>query len=107
VTPEALMALLQDDGSVRQDRAIPTPEGGLGVLSLQSIDQAWDVFANAETRGFRAVSFAVPPGRPADDRFRLQFRLSGTTWRVVGLEMPKAIEARLVQELIKRNPTAS
>jgi hypothetical protein len=44
--------------------------------------------------------------RPADEQFRFQLRLTGMTWRLVGLTLPKPILQRLVQELIKNNPTA-
>jgi hypothetical protein len=108
VTPEALIGLLQGNNpGAAPGRPVSLPAGGPDLASLRSLDEAWDLFMHAETRGFRAISFALPPNKAADEQFRLQFRLSGTTWRVVGLEMPKSVEGRLVQELMRRNPTAS
>ena len=81
----------------------PVP-GGIGI---NSVGEAWRLFVNAQTRGFRAISFAVPVSRPVEEQFRLQMRIRGLGWRLVGIDLPKPVLERLVQELIKSNPTAS
>jgi hypothetical protein len=60
-----------------------------------------------ESRGFRVVLFGVPLDQPASERIKLQFRLSNLSWRLVGIELPEAIRARVVEELIKKNPSAT
>jgi hypothetical protein len=74
---------------------------------MTSVGGAWRLFATAETRGFRAIAFAVPVDRPADQRFRLHLRVRGLGWRLVGIDLPKPVLQRLVQELIRSNPAAS
>src|SRR5918993_54741 len=46
-------------------------------------------FVFSETRGFRTVLVPVPGDRPTAEQFRLQVRLVGTTWRLIGVELPK------------------
>jgi hypothetical protein len=104
LTPAALANFLEDPrlaaGGVSQ------PSVASQAISLDSLSDAWRLFITAETRGFRAIAFAVPVDRRADEQFRFQLRLSGVTWRLVGITLPKPILQRLVQELIKNNPTA-
>jgi hypothetical protein len=101
LSPAALAGLLEDP-RVGKPRA--TGAGGIG---LSSLGDAWHLFVMAETRGFRAVSFAVPVDRPPGEQFRLQLRIKGFGWRLVGIELPPPVLRRLVQELIKNNPAAS
>jgi len=88
-----------------------TPRGGSGTaaggLGMDSLGDAWRLFVTAQTRGFRVVSFTVPPDRPGDEQFRLHMRIKGLGWRLVGIDLPKPVLDRLVQELIKSNPAAS
>jgi hypothetical protein len=78
-----------------------------GPLRLDSLHAAWRLFVEAETRGFRAISFALPPGRPPGEQARAQLRLAGFTWRLVGVRLPDAATDRLVGELIRRNPAGA
>jgi hypothetical protein len=103
LSPAALGALLNDPGLATAGRTSPD-RGGIAVNSLRD---AWRLFATAETRGFRVISFAVPADKPADQQFRLQMRIRGLGWRLVGIDLPKPILQRLVQELIRSNPAAS
>ena len=103
LTPAALANFL-DDPRVTTGASQPIASP---AISLGSLADAWRVFITAETRGFRAISVAVPVDRPPEEQFRFQLRLSGVSWRIVGLTLPKPIVQRLVQELIKNNPTAS
>jgi Protein of unknown function (DUF2939) len=77
------------------------------ALGIDSLAAAWKLFMAAETRGFRVMSFPVPPDKAPDDQFRLVFRLAGFTWRLVGFEVPKPIQDRLVQEMLKREGKAA
>ena len=103
ISPAALADLLVDprrgaDGRGAKDGA---------AIGLNSAYGAWRLFATAQTRGFRVVSFAVPVDRPADEQFRLRMRIKDLGWRLVGIDLPKPVLERLVQELIRSNPTAT
>jgi hypothetical protein len=74
---------------------------------MNSVGDAWRLFVTARTRGFRVISFAVPVGKPAAEQFGLQMRIRGFGWRLVGIDLPKPVLERLVQELIRSNPAAS
>lgn len=106
VTPEAFADLLANRGSSPAASQAAGITGGLSTSSMASFDRAWQLFLAAETRGFRAFHFVVPPEKPADQRFRLQFRLTDFTWRLVGLELPAPVAQRIVQDLIKKNAAA-
>jgi hypothetical protein len=105
LSPEALAGFLNDPRSVGGGRTSGIALGG--GIGMGSIRDAWRLFITAQTRGFRVISFAVPPDRAADEQFRLQMRIKGLGWRLVGIDLPKPVLDRLVQELIKSNPTAS
>ncbi len=101
LSPAALAGFL----NVSPRAGTGSPGTGSSRLGLDSIGDAWRLFASARMRGFRAISFAVPPDKPADEQFRLQLRLRALAWRLVGIELPKPVLDLLVQELIKSNPT--
>jgi hypothetical protein len=102
LSPAALAGFLNDPAF-----AAGGAPAGPGRIGMDSMRDVWRLFAGAQTRGFRAVSFVVPVDRPADQQFRLQMRVRGLGWRLVGIELPKPVLQRLVQELITRNPAAS
>ena len=105
LSPAALAGFLNDPRFVVGGESAPAvPGGGIG---MNSVRDAWRLFATAQTRGFRVISFAVPPDKPGDEQFRLNMRIKGLGWRLVGIDLPKPVLIRLVQELIKSNPTAS
>jgi hypothetical protein len=101
LTPEALANFLDEP------RASGAETDSAKAFSLTSLREAARLFVMAETRGFRSIAFALPVDRPAEEQFKLQLRLSGLTWRLVGITLPKPVLQRLVQELIKNNPTSS
>jgi hypothetical protein len=103
LSPAALTGLFDDPRFASSD-GVSRTTGGIG---LNSLHDAWLLFVTAQSRGFRAVSFAVPVDRPTGEQFRLQFRIRGFGWRLVGVELPPPVLNRLVQELIKSNPPAS
>jgi len=104
LSPAALTSLLDDPRLAAGNDSGLAAGGGIG---LNSLGDAWRLFVTAESRGFRAVSFTVPVDKPADEQFRLQLRIKGLGWRLVGIELPRPILVRLVQELIKSNPAAT
>ncbi|HZH53249.1 MAG TPA: DUF2939 domain-containing protein [Microvirga sp.] len=104
VTPEALIDLLEDgwpqqaagNGGRAARAAVPTPTG----IDFGSFGEAVKVFLTSEGQGFRSVTIPLPPDTERDKQFRFTMRLSGMTWRLTGIDLPKALR----QELIRRAP---
>lgn len=97
VTPEALIDLLED-GRPQGAGGAGGDEGGF-TLDTSSLRQALSLFVKSETRGFRNISIPVPPDESADRGFRLHLRLSGTTWRLIGIDLPEHLRRELVDRL--------
>ena len=97
VTPEGLVALLQDLGP---DRAEPVRLAGRLRPNLEGLRTAADLVRTSRWRGFRNVYFTVAssPGLPSA---RLQFRLSRLKWRLVGFELTPEARQRLLDELVR------
>lgn len=105
VTPQAIMDLLEK-GSPQQAPGGASPDiVAFDVASLDAgtLRKAWDLFIASESQGFRSIVMPLPPDRPKDEQFKLTWRLSGTTWRLTGLDLPKALR----EELIRRMPPPS
>jgi hypothetical protein len=101
LTPQAVIDLLED-GQIQQIQAEGT--GGPAVsFDPSSLSQAWRIFILSESQGFRVVTIPLNPDVPRDRQFRITLRLSGTTWRVTGIDLP----TRLQEELTKRASAAS
>ncbi|MBJ6126214.1 DUF2939 domain-containing protein [Microvirga splendida] len=101
VTPQALIDLL-GDGQLQQIQ-----REGMGGTEIGfdpgSLGQAWRIFILSESQGFRAITIPLTPDEPRDRQFRVTLRLSGTTWRLTGIDLP----ASLREELTKRAAAAS
>jgi hypothetical protein len=102
VTPAALVDLLKGSGPAGRTTGAPGARVDFG-----SVRALWRLFLAADTHGFRVIRFFLPVERPREEQFRLQFRLSRGTWRLVAIELPAALRDRLVQEIIRANPTGS
>lgn len=118
VTADALMNVLENGWPAALGGLASggSATGGVGEAARRfSLDPtrfltaegARSLFMAAESRGFRVVLFGVPFDQPASERIKLQFRLSNLNWRLVGIELPEAIRARVAEELIKKNPSAT
>jgi hypothetical protein len=97
VSSEALTDLLANGWPIA---VLPERLPGIEGLRSGSIGTAWQVFAHSE-HGLRSFSVMVPAQAAAGRRFRLQFRLSSRTWRLVGVELPEELKVRLTQELVR------
>jgi hypothetical protein len=101
VTAQAVIDLLED-GQLQQLQREGT--GGPAItLDPGSLQQAWRIFILSESQGFRAITIPLTPDEPRDQQFRVTLRLSGTTWRLTGIDLP----ASLQKELTKRAAVAS
>jgi Protein of unknown function (DUF2939) len=96
-SPEALLGWL--DGRP----PAPLARSGAARAGLQAdssgLSAALRSFVLSENRGFRTVIVPVPGDRPRAEQFRLQLRLVGTTWRLIGVELPKSLVDVLVRQL--------
>lgn len=102
VTPEAVFSLL--DGRLPEAVAGNTAPIPLGLpKDWRALGGAWKTFILSESRGFRTLFVPFPVEHPRARQFRLQMRLDGTTWRLIGLELPQP----MLRELVKRLPQTS
>ncbi|NIX76879.1 DUF2939 domain-containing protein [Microvirga terricola] len=95
VTPYALADLLEEGrrlGAGGAGSGLPFPVS----LSFGSAKQAWKLFINAQTQGFRSISMSLPAQEPKERQFRVTLRLSGSTWRLTGLDLPQALREDLL-----------
>jgi len=92
-------AAAQAAGEPRDDP--PTVRVGQ-LLRVTSLASAWQIYAQSELHGFRAVIIALPADRPVADRFRLRMRLTGSTWKLVALEIPDKVLRRLLHRIPER-----
>jgi hypothetical protein len=105
VTPQAIVNLLEK-GSPQQGPGGASPDilaFDMTSLNAENLRRAWDLFIASESQGFRSLVMPLPPDRPKDEQFKLTWRLSGTTWRLTGLDLPKSLR----EELIRRMPPPS
>jgi len=102
VTPQALVDLFEDGWPERAAGGAGGPPTPLR-FEIGSLDQAWRTFLFSESQGFRSVTIPIPVDLPKEKQFRITLRLSGTTWRLSGLELPTALR----EELTKRASIAS
>jgi hypothetical protein len=103
LTPQALADLL-DGGRLPAGIEAPSLGGGIGSTSWREV---WGILAGSEGRGFSRMVFSAPFDRPRDEQFRLELRISDFTWRLAGIELPKTLVRRLVQELPEPERAAS
>ena len=97
VTPEALVALLQ--GRLPAGAAAASPAAAGISLDVGSLGAAARTFMASQSRGFRNIFIPLPDGRPKAEQVRLHLRLTGTTWRLLGVELPQPVVSALVKQL--------
>lgn len=101
ITPQAVIDLL-DDGRLQHAEIQGVGPAPLIGLDLTSLGKLWRTFILSESQGFRAISIPVPVDEPKDRQFRITMRLSGTTWRLTGIDLPRPLQ----EELIRRAAAA-
>jgi hypothetical protein len=102
VTPQALVDLFEDGWPERAAGSTGAAAVPLR-FDVSSLEQAWRTFVFSESQGFRSVTVPIPVDQPKEKQFRITMRISGTTWRLSGIELPAALR----EELIKRAAVAS
>src|SRR6266487_3814033 len=98
ISPEALSELLAVGWPVAVV-SDPPPPGTLGI-TRSTMGTIWQIFGNSEY-GFGRFEVTGPAALPAQQRFRLTFRLLQWRWRLVGVTLPENIQNLLADELIK------
>ena len=106
VSPDAVARLVREGWpAVLETEAAAAGAGGPLALvdpsafpSGEKLRQLWSL---SEWRGFTSFHLGVPQPGVAEP-FQLQFRLSGFTWRLSGIELPEPLKERLVREIVAR-----
>lgn len=93
LTPQAVIDLLEDGQfqQIQQEGAAGSPIR----FDPGSLQQAWRIFILSESQGFRAITIPLTPDEPRDRRFTVDLRLSGTTWRMTGIDLPSSLQKDL------------
>jgi hypothetical protein len=98
VTPEAVLSLLSGrlpaEASTGRSPRLPGRP-----LHVGSFGAALRIFMASQSRGFRNIMVALPDGPPKAEQVRLHLRLSGTAWRLLGVELPQVMLTALVKQL--------
>jgi hypothetical protein len=103
ITPEALIDLL-DDGWPQRIASSAGAQANVPVsLEFGSVREALKLFFASESNGFRSVIIPFPVDAPADRQFRVTMRLSGTTWRLTGIDLPRALREDLIGRVRKKS----
>jgi len=102
VTPAAVAGLL--NGRLPAGIAAAAPQIPTGPpVRLESLAQAVRIYLASQSRGFRNIVVPLPDGQAPAEQLRLHLRLTGTRWRLIGLELPQ----ELVRALVKQLPRGS
>jgi Protein of unknown function (DUF2939) len=78
---------------------------GIEGLDLDSLGNVWQLYLNSDY-GFGEVRTTVPIRKPRVQQYRVQLALSDWTWKLSGLDLPVALQERLVRELMKQQGKA-
>ena len=98
VTPEAVLSLLSGRLPPEASPGRPSKLSGR-PLHVDSLSAALRIFMASQSRGFRSILVALPDGPPKAEQVRLHLRLSGTAWRLLGVELPQVMLTALVKQL--------
>lgn len=102
-SPEALIDLLED-GRFQQagnvEGAAPLRLNMELAFDPETVRRAWSLFISSETQGFRSIVIPLPANEAKERQFKVTLRLSGTTWRITGLDLPQALRKRLADEAL-------
>ncbi|MEH3145525.1 MAG: DUF2939 domain-containing protein [Methylobacterium frigidaeris] len=108
VTPEAVADLLDDGwpqhldlGTGGEEAAAIEERRHRSGLHGATLAQLFALFRSAEPRGFRGLVVSYPPDLERSEQYHLRLRLKGLAWRVVELDLPAALRARLTQALVR------
>ena len=72
-----------------------------GLHSLQARSLAYGRFGWILDYRGRNFFVYLPPKKSREEQFRVNLRLTGWHWRMVGLDLPEDLKEHLAKELIK------
>lgn len=75
---------------------------GAAPLGPHLLERPLALIGASRWRGFRTITFGLPPGSPEADRFHLRFRLARGAWRLTAIELPSRLRAALVASIRSR-----
>jgi hypothetical protein len=107
INPENLVALL-NGGSITTEFGDVSLNAGSAPLTAKALPTAgfgaaWQAWLGAEYR-LDQFSIAVPLDAEPSAQFRIRMQLLQWHWKLVGLDLPETLRARLAQELTKKLP---
>ena len=96
MTVRALLDLL-GKGDAGKNANVPVERAPFTSGSLTSL---WQVWLDSDYLG-RNFFVYLPPKKSREEQFRVNLRLTGWHWRMVGLDLPEDLKEHLAKELIK------
>jgi hypothetical protein len=107
LTPENLTSLLRN-GRVAGAAAQPTLLSSETLPNFSELLDAglWTTYLRSHYDGFTSYFIDVPGGKNGE-AFGVRLDLVGTTWQLAGIELPKSLLARVVQEVIAKEKKSS
>jgi hypothetical protein len=66
----------------------------------------WTTFMRSRFDGWTSYFIDVPAGKSGEP-FGVHLHLVGTAWQLAGIELPKSLLARVVQEVIAKEKKSS
>ena len=96
ITIRGLLDLL-GKGNAGKNANVPLERAPFGSGSLDSL---WHVWLDTDYRG-REFYVYLPPKKSREEQFRIDLRLIGWRWRMVGLDLPADLKQHLARELVK------
>jgi Protein of unknown function (DUF2939) len=102
MTVRALLGLL-GKGDAGENAKVPVERA---PFTSGALNDLWHVWLDSDYRGTRFYVY-LPPKKSRDEQFRVNLRLTGWHWRMVGLDLPEDLKEHLAKELIKltKDPT--
>lgn len=107
LTPENLASLLHN-GRIAGAGAQPTLLSSETLPNFSELLDAglWTTFLRSHFDGWTSYFIDVPAGKSGEP-FGVHLHLVGSTWQLAGIDLPKSLLARVVQELIAKEKKSS
>jgi Protein of unknown function (DUF2939) len=107
LTPENLTSLLRNGRIAQAPGKEATAISGVNLPNFSAfLDSGlWTVFSNAGFDGWTSYLIAVPAKQDAET-FGVHLHLSGLSWKLSGIDLPKSLLARVVHEVAQRQKSS-
>jgi hypothetical protein len=81
--------------------ALGDPPVELQRPNWNALGDAWQLYANSEY-GIGEFRIRLPVTAPREQQYRIRLALSGLTWKLSGIDLPRDLQERVARELIKQ-----